>query len=77
MSRNSSKPRMKTETLKNAIYDEANGVTYEVMADRMLSDGEVFLAIRSALLNSGKRPQRGETLVINFADHRAAAPRAV
>lgn len=64
---------MKTETLKNAIYDEANGVTYEVMANRVLSDGEVFLAIRSALLNSGKRPQRGETLVINFADFRPAS----
>lgn len=64
---------MKTEPTKNAIYDEANGVTYEVMANRVLSDGEVFLAIRGALLNSGKRPQRGETLIINFADHRHAA----
>lgn len=68
---------MKTEPTKNAIFDEANGITYEVLANRVLSDGEVFLAIRSALLSSGKRPQRGETLIINLADHRQPAERAL
>ena len=52
-------------TVKNTTHDEANRVTYTVMATRILSDGELFHAIRAAILKSGRRPQRGETLIIN------------
>ena len=67
---------MKAEATKNAVHDEANNITYEVMASRVLSDGEIFLAIRGALLASGRRPQRGETLVISFAGAEKTAKKA-
>ena len=57
---------MKSPNTKNTIVDEAHGLTYVVMAHRTLTDGEVYSAIRVALLKrDGKRPARGETLVIN------------
>jgi hypothetical protein len=57
----------KTEPIKNTIHDEANEVTYEVMAGRTLTDGEVFRAIRGAILRSGgRRPAKGDTLVIQY-----------
>jgi hypothetical protein len=59
---------MKSEMIKNSVHDEANAVTYEVMASRTLTDGEMFRAIRLAILAAGKRVQRGETMVIPFED---------
>ena len=59
---------MKTLIVKNTTHDEANGITYEVMARRMLTDGELFRAVRGAILRSGRRPQRGDTLVIQLED---------
>jgi hypothetical protein len=57
---------MKSAKIENVIVDEANEVTYVVMARRLLTDGEVFSAIRIALLQRGrKRPTRGERLVIS------------
>ena len=58
--------RMKAlPAVKNIIIDEANEVTYVVEAARVLTDGEVFSAIRLALLlRGGKRPGKGETLEI-------------
>jgi len=57
---------MKTPQIENIIVDEANEVTYVVMAKRLLTDGEVFSAIRMAILMRGrKRPGRGETLTIS------------
>ena len=51
--------------IKNVVVDEAHQFTYVVMADRVLSDGEMFSAIRVELLRrGGKHPQKGETLVI-------------
>jgi hypothetical protein len=49
----------------NVVVDEANAVTYVVTARRRLTDGEIYSAIRIALLKrAGKRLQRGETLKI-------------
>ena len=56
---------MKSPNIENIIVDEAHDVTYVVMAYRVLTDGEVYSAIRVALLLRGKRPQKGETLVIS------------
>lgn len=56
---------MKSCEVQNIIVDEANEVTYEVTAHRRLTDGEVYSAIRVALLKLGrKRLQKGETLKI-------------
>jgi hypothetical protein len=59
---------MKSPTVvKNTILDEANGVTYQVLADRILSDGEVYSAIRRAILSRGRKiPAKGETLEITW-----------
>ncbi len=54
---------------KNVVFDEAHELTYVVMAHRLLTDGEMYSAIRVALLKrGGKRPARGETLVITAAN---------
>jgi hypothetical protein len=58
----------KTEPIKNTVYDEANQVTYEVIAPRTLTDGELFRAIRGAILRGGRRPAKGDTLVIQYAE---------
>jgi hypothetical protein len=58
---------MKRESpeIRNVVVDEANEVTYVVTARRQLTDGEIYSAIRVALLKrGGKPPQRGETLQI-------------
>jgi len=56
---------MKSPTIKNTVFDEAHDLTYVVMAHRTLTDGELFSAIRVALLKrGGTRPEKGETLVI-------------
>ena len=58
-----------TEAIKNTVYDEANQITYEVMAPRTLTDGELFRAIRGAILRSGgRRPAKGDTLIIQYAE---------
>ena len=59
---------MKRESpdIDNVIVDEANAVTYIVSARRQLTDGEIYSAIRVALLKRArKRLQRGETLKID------------
>jgi len=56
---------MKSPTIENIIVDEARGLTYVVMARRVLTDGEMYLDIRLALRKrEGSPPARGETLVI-------------
>jgi hypothetical protein len=57
---------MKSPSVENIVVDEVHGLTYVVMANRTLTDGELFSAIRVALLQrGGKRPGKGETLVIS------------
>jgi hypothetical protein len=59
---------MKPPTFENIVTDEAAGVTYVVVAPRRLNDGELFSAIRLALLTRGRnRPKRGDRLVIDTA----------
>jgi hypothetical protein len=62
---------MKTPTIENIVVDEVRGLTYVVMAQRVLTDGEMYLDIRLALrAREGKAPARGERLVIT-SSHRA------
>jgi hypothetical protein len=59
---------MKAPLIKNTVFDEANDRTYVVMAPRVLTDGELYSAIRVALLmRRGKRLAKGETLEIAMA----------
>jgi hypothetical protein len=56
---------MKTPTVENTVVDKVHGCTYIVKAFRILTDGEMYSAIRCALLKRvGKHLAKGETLVI-------------
>jgi hypothetical protein len=51
--------------IQNVVIDEANEITYVVNSCRQLTDGEIYSAIRVALLKrAGKRLHKGETLQI-------------
>jgi len=58
---------MKSESVENIVVDETHGRAYVVMADRNLTDGELYRAIRVELLRRGHPPARGERLVIPAA----------
>ena len=56
---------MKSQSVENKVVDEVHHCTYMIMATRVLTDGEMYSAIRVELLRrGGKFPARGETLVI-------------
>ena len=56
---------MKSQDIKNTVVDQVHDRTYVVMATRVLTDGEMYSAIRVELLRrGGKYPEKGETLVI-------------
>jgi hypothetical protein len=56
---------MKSPLVENTVTDEAHACTYVVMAHRLLTDGELYSAIRVEVLKrGGKLPAKGETLVI-------------
>jgi hypothetical protein len=59
---------MQDPNIENVVVDEANQRTYIVLAPRVLTDGELYKAIRQEILKQGgKRPGRGETLTFSFA----------
>lgn len=56
---------MKTQSVENIVVDEVHQRTFVVMAERLLTDGEIYSAIRIALLRrGGKAVEQGEKLVI-------------
>ena|SRR4051812_9035859 len=58
---------MQANQVKNVIVDEANARTYVVMASRLLSDGEIYRAIRQEILRRGGVPLApGETLTLTL-----------
>jgi hypothetical protein len=60
---------MKSATVENIVVDEVHQRTYVVMAGRLLTDGELYRAIRLELLKrGGQHLAKGETLVINASD---------
>jgi hypothetical protein len=60
---------MNPPTVENIVVDEVHQRTYVVMAQRTLSDGELYRAIRLELLKrGGQPPAKGETLVINASN---------
>jgi hypothetical protein len=57
---------MKTPQIENIVIDEAHERTYVVMSRKNLTEGELYSAIRVALLKRGGRHlEKGERLVIN------------
>ncbi len=56
---------MPSEPVENIVVDEIHGRTYVVMADRTLTDGELYRAIRVEILRRGTPLARGERLVIS------------
>ena len=58
---------MQAPNIENIVVDEANQRTYIVLAPRVLTDGELYKAIRQEILkHGGKQPARGETLTFSF-----------
>lgn len=55
---------MQTLNVENVVVDEANKITYLVMAPRILTDGELYSAIRIDVLRHGRRGANGEPVVI-------------
>jgi hypothetical protein len=59
---------MQPPNIENTVVDEAHQRTYIVLAPRVLSDGEIYKAIRQAILKrGGVRLPAGQTLTITFA----------
>jgi hypothetical protein len=58
---------MTPEKIENVIVDEAHERTYVVIANRVLTDGELYRAIRRELIRRGNPLARGERLVIASA----------
>jgi hypothetical protein len=69
---------MPAQNIQNTVVDEANRRTYIVLAPRVLSDGEIYKAIRREILKrGGVPPPTGETLTITFTPSESArAPSA-
>ena len=63
---------MQSEQIENTVVDEANRRTYIVLAPRVLSDGEIYRAIRREILKRGGE-QSSPPLV---ADQGAGQPMA-
>ena len=57
---------MQTQNIENTVVDEANHRTYIVLAPRVLSDGELYQAIRQEILKRGGVPPAGQTLTITL-----------
>ena len=55
---------MKRNNIENIVVDEVHARTYVVMADRVLTDGELYKAIRQELLKRGEPVAKGERLVM-------------
>ena len=56
---------MKSPSVDNIVVDEAHALTYVVKAAKVLTDGEIYTAIRRTLLKHG-RPTKGQKVVINL-----------
>jgi hypothetical protein len=58
---------MKKPSVENVIVDEVHERTYVVMAGRVLTDGEIYRAIRLELRKrGGQYPKKGEKLLITL-----------
>jgi hypothetical protein len=58
---------MKRKNIENIVVDEAHARTYVVMADRILTDGELYKAIRQELRKRVEPLAKGERLVMELS----------
>ena len=66
---------MKPANIVNTIVDEANRRTYVILAPRLLTDGEIYRAIRQEILRRGSPLADGETLTLTVTSSgRAISP---
>ncbi len=66
---------MQPQNIENTVVDEANHRTYVVLASRVLSDGEIYKAIRQEILKRrGVHPLPGETLTITLTSSENSRP---
>jgi len=72
---------MQAPNIANTVVDEVNRRTYVILAPRVLTDGELYRAIRQEILRRGGKPlAQGETLTLTVTWNGgliAAAARAV
>lgn len=59
---------MKYANVENVVVDETRQRTYVVMAHRILTDGELYSAIRVSLLKRRGPYSKGERVVITAPD---------
>jgi len=66
---------MQAPNIENIVVDEANQRTYVVLAPSVLSDGEIYKAIRQEILKrGGVPPSPGETLTITLTPGGGSGP---
>ena len=69
---------MQTTKIENIVVDEANNRTYVILAPRVLSDGEIYRAIRQEILRRGGIPVAfGQTLTLTLTAGAAPGSRLV
>lgn len=57
---------MKAGNIENTIVDEVNRRTYVILAPRVLTDGEIYRAIRQEILRRGSPLADGETITLTI-----------
>lgn len=63
--RRKERPKMEAPSVANILKDEANGVTYRVMAYRTMTANEIMHSIALYLRQrKGKKPKRGTMVTI-------------
>src|SRR5262245_66254686 len=68
---------MQTPNITNTVVDEANHRTYVILAPRVLSDGEIYRAIRQEILRRGGKPlAHGETITLTVTSSGRTIPLA-
>jgi hypothetical protein len=60
---------MKSKTIENIVVDEVHDRTYVVIANRILTDGELYRAIRVELIKRANPLEKGERLVITASNN--------
>ncbi len=69
---------MPSPNIENIVVDEANHRRYIVLAPRVLSDGEIYRAIRQEILRRGGKPlAEGETLTVTVMPGRISGSLSV
>jgi hypothetical protein len=69
--------QLMSPNITNTVVDEVNHRTYVILAPRVLTDGELYRAIRQEILRRGGRPlAQGETLTLTVTSNGGLIPAA-